>query len=171
MREERSNGWRRQLQKHTSYRRAALISARYRCSKGETDSCQSDRTRQTHHTVFNNMVNWTLLVSEIFRNVCWTAAERKKSPIFEPMKRKKPPHTSEEHFLEMTELSTYGPGWEMTFCCRGALKKPDWWRDKCLLKHLNKTETSWSVWTCSKQGASIKKINRKDRYCEKSPSS
>lgn len=110
--EERSNGWWRQLQKHTSYRRAALISANYRFSKGEMDSCQSERTHQTHQTVFRNMDNWTIWLSEIFRNVCWKGAERKNLPF---LKRKNPPITSEEHFLEMTELSTYSPDWEMTF--------------------------------------------------------
>lgn len=37
-------------------------------------------------------------------------SKKKKKNIFEPMKRKKlPPINSEEHFLEITELSTYSP--------------------------------------------------------------
>lgn len=36
--------------------------------------------------------------------------QKEKKNIFEPMKRKKlPPINSEEHFLEIAELSTYSP--------------------------------------------------------------
>lgn len=133
--EERSNGWWRQLQKHTSYRRAALISANYRFSKGEMDSCQSERTHQTHQTVFRNMDYWTIWLSEIFRNVCWKGAERKNLPF---LKRKNPPH----HF-------------------RGALFRDDrveylqsWVRNDLLLAEVrlqNQTDGEisafWNIWT------------------------
>lgn len=78
---------------------------KYDCSKGEMDSCQSERRHQMHRIMFKRIDNWTTrtLVTEIFKNVRW---RRAKTPIFEAMERKKHPIISEEHFLQMTESST-----------------------------------------------------------------
>lgn len=66
------------------------------------------------------------------------AGEEQKLTFFEAMKRKKHPIISEEHLFRDDWVKYCLE--KLPFVGRGVLKQPDWWRDKCLLKHLNKTD-------------------------------
>lgn len=88
--------------------------------------------------------------------------EKSKNSHFEAMKRKKHPIISEEHFLQMTESSTVLRNYLLLAEVRlnnqtdGAISA--FWNIWTNLA------PSRSAWMCSKQGASMRKTNRKEKY-------